>query len=336
MCVPPARERLRVGSQVSISGTLDSRLLPRHSAAELLWSTWSDIPAPDISISWVSAERLSDGGETLVPAVTVWPSLKDDELPNQWWVGSSTGVAAHADWALSVSNAMYELAERDALAAIWVGKIVPALVPPELLAASPLVSAAREEDIITHAFDATTDLGVPVAVLVQVAPFDARLHFMLGAAAAADIPTALEKAASELAAARHGLSVTWHTPPATCQEFWHPHDGLTLMAPEHMSNHWAFLVEDPEPAWSKASGACASDEIVDRFLSAGHSPLVVDMTPPDVAEAGLCVTRVLAVSLLPMSHRPGLQYRQHPRLHKLRASAAKHGRMRDFEPLPFG
>jgi ribosomal protein S12 methylthiotransferase accessory factor len=176
-CLGEGVERL---SQVERSGdiaitapiaSVRDRLLPQSAA---LVDEIAAAAQPSTTFDWVAAADLTTGAEVLLPADWCLRRASHGSLclPN---TALSTGVAAGPTAEGAAARAILELVERDAVALWWVGGRRGRPIALESAAtaeATQLVTHIRhgERSRASWLLDVTTDLDIPCAVALSVAP----------------------------------------------------------------------------------------------------------------------------------------------------------------------
>jgi ribosomal protein S12 methylthiotransferase accessory factor len=306
---------------------LDLGALPRCSAAE-----YSDPDCPvaepggDPEIRWLRGTDLSTGEPVWVPAVMACYGLPP--LPaERFWYQISTGTAVHTSYARALTGAVSEVVERDMIAVLWLQKLpVPPLDPAVLTdTARHLIGWSERHFVSTAVFDATGDLGVPTAYVLQTAPHDDRAHRIVGCGTGATIGIAAEKALFEAVTLRDAF----YTPdplPAHFRDFTSVVHSARYMAQPSRAEAFGFLL-DGISGRPVSSGPPALPEDPDEQLrhliraldGAGLRAFAVDRTPRELAAAGLVAVSVVIPGLQPMSLHPLAQFRAGPRLYSLPA-----------------
>ena len=226
-------------------------------------------------IRWVEGFALDDGRPMWVPAVLVHLGLTPSVEAENFWPASVAGLAVADNFGRAALEGLLDTIARDALAVAGVKGAV-----------LPVVSGGDGVAV----FDATTDLGIPVAVA------QGRSSFEVGAAAAATIDDAAAAAVDDLARrrARRALNAYPAEPP--------PDPSF-----------------DPRQSVEAASAPPGDDPvdlskpaIVGRLQRAGVAGFGVDLTTDELAREGLYAVRVVVPGLSPIPPQPG--WTDHARL----------------------
>ena len=222
---------------------------------------------------------------------------------------TSSGLAAHRDAAggpwLALLRAAEEVLERDALTVTWLHGLGGREVP--LPAAWADAVAARGGHL--HAFDLTQAWNPhPVIAVAGGLPQEGEMRHGLGVACRADPAHALDKAMAEW---RQSIAFAGHlrrtraselpTTPAALRRF-EEHAAFYTMRPDLWGE--TPLIRHRTPAHLPAHAAAVHDgpapqlqALVQHLASAGIDLYYRELTPPDVAETGLRVMRVIAPRL---------------------------------------
>ncbi|MEY2470408.1 MAG: ribosomal protein methylthiotransferase accessory factor [Actinomycetota bacterium] len=226
-------------------------------------------------IRWVEGFALDDGRPMWLPAVLVHLGLTPSVEAENFWPASLSGLAVADNFGRAVLDALLDTIARDALAV--------ALVRGSTL---PVVSHGDGVGV----FDATSDLGVPVALA------QGRSSFEIGVAAATTIDDAAANAVDDLARrrARRALGAYPEEPP--------PDPSFELGAGTDLAS--APPGSDPIDLSKPA--------IVGRLQRAGVAGFGVDLTSDEMEAVGLHAVRVVVPGLSPAPPKPG--WADHTRL----------------------
>lgn len=266
----------------------------------------------DTRVRWVAARRLADGADAWLPAQLVYLGFPTGEPTIGY--STSNGLAAAADWDTALLAALLELVERDAFMLAWNARLsFPRLdwrssagllgyYDRYLAPAGARLSAVDLSDV--H--------GVPVVLAVVRGRPGA---LVVGAAASASVEEAWRKAVTEAYAVRKAAREVVVREPRNpfangfdevCDFAAH----VSVYAYEENAFRAEFLDAAPElrtvAAVAPIEGETATDKlhtVVAGLASTGIDAYAVDVTSPDVREAGLVVARVVAPRLIPLDVR---------------------------------
>jgi ribosomal protein S12 methylthiotransferase accessory factor len=261
----------------------------------------------DTRLRWVRARRLQDGADAWLPAQLVYLGFPHGEPLVAY--STSNGLAAGDDWESALLPALLELVERDAFMLAWNARLSFPLLDweasPELrdYYARYLAPAAAR----LTAVDLSGVHGVPVVLAVVRGRPGA---LVVGAGAAPTLAQAWRKAVAEAYAVRKAARELALREPRNsfAPDF---HDvcdfaaHIKVYAYAENEPRAAFLdasteVSDPAEAPVLEGGAL---ELAARLAENGIDSYAVDVTSPDVREAGLVVARAVAPRLIPLDVR---------------------------------
>ncbi len=325
------RERLRAGSiPVGALAPFSER---QRASAGFPYQSCDDRAA----IRWEAGRRLGDGASCWVPAPAVYMLYEPQPGEPALCPGVSTGLACAPSIEEALVHGLCETIERDATALTWVLGVSPPQVPRERLRelAGDLLPPLDR----WRAFDLTTDVGVPVMMVVAEGPVPSGDLVSVGAAAHPDPLAALRKAAIEASQTRHYVRGLLENEPgwrckrgfSNVTDFSH-HARLYCGRPALARKAFAFLEGNPRPspqpdgaaAAREACPACILPTLLETLRHHGLDGAWVDLTPPWGAALCLSVVRVLIPGLFPLHGHQALPYLGHPRLREWRA-ALPHG-----------
>jgi len=260
----------------------------------------------DTRLSWVRGRRLSDGADAWLPAQLVYLGF----IPDEPMIGYSTsnGLAAGETWDNALLAALLELVERDAFMLTWNARLSHPLLDWESSAvlrgyhARHLAASGARLSAVD--LSAVHDIPALLAV-VRGEPGS----LVVGAGAATTIEEAWRKAVCEAYAVRKAARELAISQPQSpfAPDF---HDVCAFVDHIHV---YAYAENAARAAFLDASSerrspadVRATDDIGDlvaRLASEGIDTYAVDVTSPDVREAGLFVARAVAPRLLPLDVR---------------------------------
>jgi ribosomal protein S12 methylthiotransferase accessory factor len=272
-------------------------------------------------LRWEAGWDLATGDPCLIPAFAVHlPYMLERDEPLVA-MGLSTGLACGATLEEAVSKGLCEAVERDAMALTWVRGLTP-----------PRVHEAVVNELVGHvlpprdevvAYDLTTDVGLPVFMVICRGMGPRGPLVAVGAACHPDARSALRKAAMESSQDRAYVRMLIERDPA-----WAPaadfsnvtdfslHARLYSASPLLARRGLEFLEGNPQVT-SRArfeAGGAESVPITAALKVPGISGAAVDLTPPWAASLGLRVARVVLPDLMPLHGNHTLRYLAHPRL----------------------
>lgn len=280
----------------------------------------------DLAVLWAEGRDLETGGRVLVPASLTWVTFFTGE-PTRGEPRTNftnyAGIAAGSSREAAELAALEEVLERDAVTVSWIaGTPLPQLVPPRGLA--PLLAGARGT-LETRLFLFPNPFGAPavgalmldretgllgMGTACRADPLRAALKAVAEAAQIQEICRALddpEDPARRRATEVPGAALKpWRADRAYRKDyrpdFRDVRDLLCQLQlyldPEMRAPLEERLAGGPEiPLAEVPPLTGGKEEIVRRLGAHGCRPVAVDLTTPDVASAGLSVTRVIASGL---------------------------------------
>ena len=272
----------------------------------------------DTPVRWVKGWSIPDGRDAYLPQGLIYmarPRGAEAVLGSPTSKGTALGLTRQE----AVVRGLLEVIERDAVMLAWYGRLsLPRLewstdselVERERLHFAP--SGLRYEVVDISAF-----CEVPVAFCVLRAENDDPVRFLVSAAAAPTMREAWDKALRESFQLRPSVKRLRLENPnrsfrADFADIETPSDhALFYVLPENEA-HAAFLdgsdqVRDIQdvPSLEGSGPAEWIDAIAQRLEARGASAYAVDVTAPDVREAGLHVVKAISPELqqLDFSHR---------------------------------
>ncbi len=264
----------------------------------------------DTRIAWITGWALPDGEPAYLPSQLVhlaWPRRGREPRIGR---STSNGLACRPTFEEAVATGLLEVMERDAFMITWGAR----LSLPRLTWAGNDELEAFERRYLAptglrwSALDLSAFWDVPCALAVARSDLPAEAPLGVGAAAAPTIERAIVKALDEAVRVRSwaralrardpdGADIR---PPAAIREF---DDHIRYYAYAENAQRAAFLdatsqtrdVGDVRPLG--AGSAPAVRALCNRLHARGVSAYAVDLTAPDVRDAGLRVAKVVAPEL---------------------------------------
>ena len=327
-CASAFREEQIVRSAALDLGAeaLDLDWVPRCSKTELS-NPRCPLRLPDkrAVIRWVRGLSLLDGSVKYLPAVMTYLYTGILGEAEQFWLPISTGCAAHRSYAAALTGATCEVIERDALSIAWLQELPLPRLEFDRLGGEAAIYWERFQRASTKFeyffFDATTDLGVPAVLGIQVCPVDRRRTTLVACGCAPDAETALTKVLREMVA--HRVSTRQPQPvPSGLDECTGLTQDAALMACAEQTGAFGFLLHSgarrkiSEVASAQATGGQSLlSGIIGRFGRRGLDVFAADLTTDEALRCGLKAVRVLIPSLQPFSYHYRARYLGHSRLY---------------------
>lgn len=264
-------------------------------------------PDGEEPIRWVKGVDLHTGDLVWVPAGMVFLTLEKDRQP---FVTSTSGCAAHTTMAGAIRRGLCEVIERDASSLVWIARLpVPPLDENVLDSATVRLLEARHAcDITTHLFDATTDLGIPVVLSLDLGPGG---EVLLNVSGHPSVTTAAAHCVRELY--MPGAIPAWDEaqPGATGPSG----------ADHLLRQSAAFLVDGIGERTACTPPSLPGDDdvgwiawILEALAARSMRAVAVQLTTRELRQVGLVAVKVLVPQLLPYSWHDSAQFRAHPRL----------------------
>lgn len=280
---------------------------------------------PEASIRWSRGIDPVTRRPVWIPAVMACYGMTDLRPAERFSPRISTGYAVHTDPIEAVVRGLLESIERDANALVWLQRLpLPPISPAALDArTTALVEWCRLRFLDVHLFDATTDLGVPVAYCLIAAEYDRRAHRMVGAAADRTLADAAGKALAEaLGTPMFIHHIAEKDAPGDFAAMARAGDTTRYMGRAEHAEAFAFLLDGlasramssrpPLPADPRET----LDMLLERLGGAGMRPVIVDRTTTELADVGLTAVNAVVADLQPMPLHPLARFSAHPRLYE--------------------
>jgi ribosomal protein S12 methylthiotransferase accessory factor len=306
----------------------------------------------DTRIYWVRGCSLSDGEISYLPAQLVFlVDARHEEAPIGY--ATSNGLACGASWDEAVLAGLLELVERDAFMLAWYHRL-----------SLPQIDWQRHEGLAYFdrrylaatgdrtLLDLSAFLGLPVVLAVVRSRSEDGPALSVGAAAVPNVEAACRKALAEAYSVRSWGKLllderadrTYASAFDDVVEF---ADHVHLHAMPRYRELGAFLDASVErravDEIPSLEGESPHDWIAGALRALGTAGLaayVVDVTAPDIAEAGLVVAKVVAPSLCALNVRHDCRFLGGDRILRgallagLRDEAAREDELND-SPHPF-
>jgi ribosomal protein S12 methylthiotransferase accessory factor len=277
-------------------------------------------------LRWVVGTSLSTGAQVAVPAGFVFvpyafaaphePIFRDP---------ISTGLACGPERARAACSALLEVIERDAFMIVWRNRIPRPAIELDSIqdpATAHAVRAIRDVGLVCDALLLTLDVAIPVVLVVlsdETPPYTS-----VGLGADLSPQRALLHALEEATLTRWGMRLAVnqrrHRPRGEVSAP-REHGWAHAVRPELRST-LDFLRAAPERVRideleDGSTGAREADLAACVRLLAGHGfdAVAVDVTAPDVRDAGFTVVRVVIPELQPLDTSEGFVHRGGRRLY---------------------
>ncbi|MEL6681865.1 MAG: YcaO-like family protein [Pseudomonadota bacterium] len=269
---------------------------------------------PEAVTSWIEGVELPSGAPVELPASQVYalgppPRIEDFFVPS-----ASNGLAAGRTLDDAVLSGLYEVIERDAFMLTWLNKLHAREIalPTFGCEAAGVIRHYQRFGVTLRLLSLHTDQAAFVMMAIAEDPQKGGIFRVIGLGCDCDPVVALDKAVSELCQLRAGMRMRmqvkdyadrltqyeavqtlndhplFHTIPAHAAEF----DFLAGPTPP-------LNVHDlPKPSQTDTKAMISS--LVNSAVSAGARVAFVDITPPDIAQLGPRVVRVVITGFQPI------------------------------------
>ncbi|UYH50880.1 YcaO-like family protein [Candidatus Kirkpatrickella diaphorinae] len=242
----------------------------------------------------------------------------------QFCLPISTGVAAHTQRDKAILAAILEVIERDVIATTWLARlplrrlIMDDDIPIDL--AETVRQAQRSSSPLTILVS-DGEFGVPSFYAIRQFPQRNDITTMVGCATKLDPVEGIRKAISEVFSVELALQnhLLTRSPVASPEDCTNIVDGALYMAAPSRMDAFDFLLQTEQSTRLSALRASMPSfsglkEFIRALQGAGLSLYLCDITPDDIADAGIHVVRALIPELMPFSCLHRGRYLGTPRL----------------------
>ena len=314
-----------------------ARLFARHQVGPGTAAPHLGYFDEDTPIRWVWAHSLTHRRPRLVPASLVYLDYGPAEgVKDEVDIGrnSSGGLAAGATLEEALLSGLLEVVERDAFTLCWGHRFTPRQI--RIDEDDPLAETLRRRfhhghpKVDLRCFELELELGIPVAMTLLRRPSDFGPALCIGAAARLDpraaVTKSLVEAGQEFPFLRYLMQT--HTAFEPAEDFsnlpsFDEHCLLYVKRPDLFPRAFAFLDHAPTVSLgtleNRSTGRPLGD--LERSIRAlderGFETLAVDITTPDIRQAGLVVVRVLVPGLAQLHGNHNLPFHGVERFHRL-------------------
>lgn len=254
-------------------------------------------------VNWTWGYSLLQRRRVLVPAAFVyrpyWPVGHEARLADL----PTTGLACGRSLEEATLNGLYEIIERDAIVIAWLNRLpVPRI-------AVEGASGTTESGRTLSVHDITTDLEIPTRLAIVTDRSAAIVS--AGAAAQLDAREATDKAVAEALMIESVLRSITSRPspqaPAATREVRTLEDHMLFYCNAERMRELDFLLHAPTRATDAASREAAREPldelrvVLETLKQRSLDAIVVDVTLPEIAAAGLHVVRTIVPGLIPLT-----------------------------------
>lgn len=293
----------------------------REPTLSFLWTPYS----PNLSFHWVWGYSFGQQQPILVPEQIAYYGTHTWRPDTKLFVAeTSNGCAIGGSLEDALFHGLCEVIERDAFFLTWYGRLpVPAIDwrttrDTDLLLAIERIT--RMTGFTFHAFDCTTDFGIPVVLVMAVNTEDRMPRVLLGAGAHLDPDKALAAAFLEAAVV---IPQNLNPSQATRERGRRlvEDSSLILTIDDHLLagampeafTRFSFLLADRPcqtmqerfaTAYARQPAADLTEDLVylmQQVSRRGHDVIVVDQTSPALRAEHFWCVRVIAPGLIPLT-----------------------------------
>ncbi|MFZ5822893.1 MAG: YcaO-like family protein [Bacillota bacterium] len=256
-------------------------------------------------IRWRQAVSLRSGEPVWYPAGLTHVPYVWHEVETPFAPSLTTGMALGATPLEAALTGLCEVVERDAFMITWWNRLSGREITVD--PSSPLGQIMAEHFTVPglsfRLFDITTDAGLPVVLCVALEERNTGCSLTVGAACRPDPTQAALKALIEAAKGRNTQRLVAHLSGPLQVGGWDEirslDDHARLYARHDMRPALNFLLETERrvelaalPSLETGDPAATLRRSLDAVGATGLEPLAMDLTPADVAEAGLAAVKV--------------------------------------------
>lgn len=309
---------------------VDMTLFARASAEEYRHPRNFTVPPSNSErMRWVHGYSLVSAEPRLVPMAAVYLSTPFQYPGEAFTLPITTGCALAASYEQAIISGICEVIERDALMLTWLQQLplpridLSAGTNPALQQRLERVEQAGMEQ---YFFDATSDLGVSTVYALQIAR-RSPLAALVMAATRLDPVQALVKVVDEASSSRLALEQLLRQPahfdPADYRSFTSLTAGAVYYGDPAKLPVFDFLLQHNRrhalagmPNLATGDPSTELEQLLAIFRRQELELLVVDITVPQLREAGLYAVKVIAPQLLPLAINYNMRYTATPRLYE--------------------
>lgn len=264
---------------------------------------------------WIDGVDLLTGSHCWVPAQLVYLSGTGMRDAERIGYSTSNGLACGPTRREALAAALLELVERDAVMLAWYGSLsLPRIdLTSDAMLAARVQRSFRRTRLEFDAVDLTGVLGVPTALGVVRNLHSDVAALSLGAASSHDLALAAESAITEAFQTRTWCKLEQDGRPRIpdearlAEQVTDFADHIRYYAERDRASRAAFLWASSErvdlsssPTLPASTPADLIDALCAKVKEAGANVYAVDVTSPDVAEAGFSVVKALSPQLQPL------------------------------------
>jgi ribosomal protein S12 methylthiotransferase accessory factor len=270
---------------------------------------------PGNRIRWVRGRSLVDGAERFVPASLVFVPYQPLGRADFPALSVSSGQACHPVWERAVLTGLYEVVERDAFMINWL-RTIPGR-PVDFLS-DPVLGALHRRhfagsNTTFRVFELTLDIPLPVMICVAESSAEGNRSLVCVGASCRTSPR--EAATKAIIEAAQGM--IWCRDLIRRRPDWRPQpdwsnivdfeDHVRMYCEPDVQHHLDFVRSSavPSRALAPAPEPLSPEKdlkrAIDLVKGAGLEPIVLDLTTPDVRDAGYHAPKVMIPGAVPLS-----------------------------------
>jgi len=267
---------------------------------------------PDLSLEWAQGISLATGARRLVPACAVYVPYRFRSKRERLLRPISTGLACGSTLTEAALSSLYEVVERDSFAIFWENMLVLPTVnlsTSESRTIRDAVAEMERDEVEVTCKLTTTDLNVTSVVMMAIQWREGSPMVCFSARSNFDFEKCVLGALEELQLCRRFVG-DWIDDHGVAEDprsmRWMGEFYSYYCHPERVAM-LDFVKDGPRLEMSslpRADGinpAEALEKLVSYVSGQGYEPILVNITPVDVAYCGLTVTRAIVPGLRPVT-----------------------------------
>ncbi|OGC47602.1 hypothetical protein A2886_02335 [candidate division WWE3 bacterium RIFCSPHIGHO2_01_FULL_42_13] len=266
---------------------------------------------PKARYFWKSVVKLASGKEFYLPVELLYYPILKAVTPRLYTYSNSSGVAGGFSFESSLIGGLFEAIERDAYMITWVNRISHPLIRRDCLSSDQNAKVERIKSVgyEVHLVNMTMDL-TPVVLAVAVSE-SGQTCLLLGMSSRPTLSSAIGRALDELEQQLYWDFRKDHTvytlkDPTKVQS---TEDHAALYASStHLRKAeflWSGKPENPNKGGDEKFQRL--DNLVELLKTRDVETYALDLTPPDMKEAGVHIIRAIPQGLVPISFGYGTE-----------------------------
>ncbi len=287
----------------------------------------------ETKVHWVEGFSLPNGEPAYLPAQLIYLGHHVAEVPGESRIGytTSSGLACGPTLEEAILSALLEIIERDAFMITWLNKLsLPVLdLDSDTNLAAEIKQQLMPAGLQHSAIDMSVFSGVPTALGIVRNSHSDLAPFAVGAASAANMGSAVSKALLEAYQTRSWsrmkqFAETERSFSPDFSDIRNFDDHILFYTKVEHMNYADFLDASSARVRLQDVAALEGDTPVDhivaiakRLRAQGLTVYAVDITSPDIKQAGLYVVRVICPELCQLNASYRLRFLGGKRLYHL-------------------